>query len=246
MKVRRIIVNIIYVLLIVIGLILIFNKQIRNLWLENVTKDEILIELKVEDIKRNEKRKVSYDYSIITPVNLVDIYKAQNNKNNLPIIGGIAIPKVNLNMPIVKGMSNDGIAIGAETMTQKQEMGKGNYSLAGHNLNKKGLLFSSLYLLKSGDKIYLTDLENIYEYQINQKKYVDPKDVSVVREKKNIKEITLVCCNQDSSKRLIVSAKFSKKIAIKNVKQKELKYFNLEKNKYLAKTKKEKVVISKK
>lgn len=49
------------------------------------------------------------------------------------------------------------------------EMGKGNYALAGHNMSNLGpkVLFSPLYYrAKVGQKIYLTDMKNVYTYKI--------------------------------------------------------------------------------
>ena len=64
----------------------------------------------------------------------------------LPVIGGIAIPEVEINLPIFKGLDNVNLFYGAGTMKPDQRMGEGNYSLASHHIftaeNASQMLFS--------------------------------------------------------------------------------------------------------
>ena len=56
------------------------------------------------------------------------------------LFGAIAIPKVNLYLPILLGLSDDSLSTGAGTMRKNQVMGQGNYPLAGHYMTAKGVL----------------------------------------------------------------------------------------------------------
>ena len=70
-----------------------------------------------------------------------------------------AIPEVEINLPIFKGLDNVNLFYGAGTMKRDQVMGKGNYSLASHHIftaeNASQMLFSPLSHAKNGMKIYL-------------------------------------------------------------------------------------------
>ncbi|GIN21645.1 MAG TPA: sortase [Bacillus bacterium] len=53
-------------------------------------------------------------------------------------------------------------------MKEYDQLGMGNYVLAGHRMKKKGLLFYDIVRLNNGDKVYVTDKKKIYEYQVAQ------------------------------------------------------------------------------
>lgn len=54
---------------------------------------------------------------------------------DLPVVGGIAIPDLAINLPIFKGVTNDNLLYGAGTMKDNQVMGgENNYTLASHHV----------------------------------------------------------------------------------------------------------------
>ncbi|MDM5153468.1 class A sortase [Bacillus sp. DX1.1] len=125
------------------------------------------------------------------------------------VIGRISIPSISLEMPILNASTEKNLLSGAATVKDKQEMGKGNYALAGHNMSKKGVLFSDLSALKKDDKIYLYDNENKYEYTVKSVSEVTPDKWEVV-EDHGKDEVTLVTCVSvlDNSKRYVVAGDF--------------------------------------
>lgn len=191
--------------MLIVGLALIFNVQIRNMYLNHLSTQYQLGDLTREDIVRNEKKKANFKFEEIQPLGYDVFYKRESD---VPIIGGIGIEKINLKMPIVKGLSNYGLFFGAGTMTEDQKMGEGNYSLAAHNSNQPGMLFSDLYKLEKGNKIYLTDLKYVFEYNVTSLERVDPSRVDVIDVVPGERLVTLVSCNQDSSMRVIVHGEF--------------------------------------
>lgn len=112
------------------------------------------------------------------------VLNAQWKAQQLPVIGGIAIPELSLNLPIFNGLENAGLYYGAGTMKETQEMGKGNYALASHHVfgitGANEMLFSPLDRAKAGMKIYLTDKEKVYTYSITSVENVEPERVDVV------------------------------------------------------------------
>ncbi len=176
-----------------IGLTLIFNGQIKN---EAIRQNQVdgLKKLSKSSVKKNEKKKGSFDYSKVKEIGWQEVAQSKSSKSrNAYGIGALAIPSVGMYLPIEKGLSNINMSVGGCTMRADQVMGQGNYPLAGHYMTNNGVLFSPLERTQVGEKVYLTDMEKIYEYQINMKKVVAPSAVWLVN---NTKEdiVTLITC----------------------------------------------------
>lgn len=200
------------VILLVASLIMIFNNQIKN-YLVNGYRPQVTR----QSIKKNQSKKGNYDFSNVKDLNLQTVAKNRANKQNVNIIGTIAIPDIDMSIPIAKGVDNNTLALAAGTMREDQEMGKGNYALAGHNMaHGSKILFSPLYYhAKVGQKVYLTDLDKIYTYKITERKFIDADRVDVVN---NTKEpiITLITCDATGARRLMVRGKLIKTQKFKN------------------------------
>ncbi|PHE97365.1 class A sortase [Bacillus wiedmannii] len=152
-----------------------------------------------------EKHKTEFvDASKIDQPDLAEVASASLDKKQ--VIGRISIPSVSLELPVLKSSTEKNLLSGAATVKENQVMGKGNYALAGHNMSKKGVLFSDVASLKKGDKIYLYDNENEYEYAVTGVSEVTPDKWEVV-EDHGKDEITLITCVsvKDNSKRYVVA-----------------------------------------
>ena len=165
-KSRRYLINILLVTMSIIGIILILNDQIKDYFIKRNSKKYSVENLEINDIKKNKEMPASFDFDNVKEIDSKSVFIEQYKNKELPTIGGIAIPSVGINLPIFKGLSNEALIYGAGTMSKDQVMGKGNYSLASHHTKNPELLFTPLEKVKIGEKIYLTDLENIYVYDI--------------------------------------------------------------------------------
>ena len=126
------------VLLIVIGLLLILNKPIGDQMIKH-NQRTALATLTPKKIKENHKKKGMYDFNKVKPMNTAQATRGQINQAS-GAIGAIAIPDVNLHLPIMLGLSNDAMSAGGGTMRKDQVMGKGNYPLAGHYIIRKNYI----------------------------------------------------------------------------------------------------------
>ena len=196
------------IILLIAGIVLLAMNPIKQYLMkqyDSEVKTE-LRELTPESIKEAEATEATYDYGAVSSISLDSILKAKQSQAKAPMIGEIAIPDVGINLPIVKGVTDNNLLIGAATMKPNQKMGVGNYTLASHysDAYNETLLFAPLVKAREGMKIYLTDLKNIYTYTITSVTLVEPTAVEVLNETgQNI--ITLVTCNDVSaSKRRIV------------------------------------------
>ena len=67
------------------------------------------------------------------------------------------------------------------------------------------MLFSPLDRAEKGMKIYLTDKDKVYSYEITEVKRVTPDRVDEIQDREGIDEITLVTCvDYDAAERIIV------------------------------------------
>lgn len=184
-------------ILTIVGVLLIFNEPIQNNQAKH-NQTRAMSHLTASQIVKNQKKKGDFNYSHVKSLNPYQLYKARYQ--NTPTIGLIAIPAVNMYLPIEKGVSTINMATGGCTMRSDQKMGEGNYPLAGHYMNDYGALFSPLENTQKGEDIYITDLKKIYVYKIYSKKIVDPTSVYLVNNTKS-KIITLITCADGGQKR---------------------------------------------
>lgn len=179
---------------------------------------QVLQNLTADSVKAAEKAPATYNYEDVHSISLSSVLEANRDNTPLPAIGEIAIPEVGINLPIVNGVSDYNLLRGAATLKEGQKMGVGNYTLASHYspAYNETLLFAPLINSKEGMKIYLTDLENIYIYEITSITLVEPTDVYVLDETgENI--VTLVTCNDmNADKRRIVRGKLKNIQPVKN------------------------------
>ena len=212
-KRKNLLINILAGFLILLSLALIFNSKIRNIFMVWNTNKYQVSQVSKEKLEENNNSEGNFDFNSVKSISSEAVLSAQWDAQQLPVIGGIAIPEVEINLPIFKGLDNVNLFYGAGTMKPNQKMGEGNYSLASHHIftaeNASQMLFSPLVNAKEGMKIYLTDKEKVYTYVIREVKHVTPDRVDEIEDREGIKEITLVTCvDYNATERIIVKGDF--------------------------------------
>ena len=161
--------KIIPILLIVIGVLFLLTPFISEQIIKHHAKSIIDEDISKETLKinnQNQELEVEFDFSAVEDVDIMSIIKGSQNFNKDFVIGTLYIPDLDINLPIMKGLSDANLMAGAATMKAEQSFGTGNYTLAGHRMKKKDLLFGSLMDIEIGSKVYVSDGEKIYEYEI--------------------------------------------------------------------------------
>ena len=215
------------------GLSLMFHQSITNKIVEDYSTSYV-DNTKPEDMIANEDADVSFDPSNVGALTSADVLAEMTNGDNhytdLPVIGAMAVPELDMNLPILKGLDNASLAIGAGTMKEGQKMGKGNYALASHSLfygwRFEELLFSPLRRAQKGMKIYTRDSENIYTYVIDDIFIVDPDAGYVAFDSEGDGLITLITCTDTyATQRIVVRGKIQKSEKIKDAPSEIRDYF---------------------
>lgn len=188
-------------LLILSGVGLLLITPIQNYLVQRQSDSHL--DVSATEIETNQSTEVTYDFLDIDEVSLTDVLNAQQDDSDLPVIGSIIIPDVNLHLPIIKGVSHRNMLAGAGTMKEDIVMGEGNYPLASHNMKDRSLLFSPLHRSEIGMSIFLTDMEHVFEYTIHTRDIIEPTRMGVIAQTDEA-TVTLITCNYNGERRLLV------------------------------------------
>lgn len=124
------------------------------------------------------------------------------------VIGVLNIPKINLEVAIKRGITNEILKDSVGHFENTAMPGEyGNFSVAGHRAYTSNKFFSNLDEVEIGDDLNVLFENETFTYKVNSIEVVTPDKVEVVDSTdKNNKEITLVTCTPKyvGSHRLIV------------------------------------------
>ncbi len=222
--------SILSIILLIISLLLIFNTSIRNMIIAWNSNRYQIGNFSAEDLAKNADADTTFDFDGVESISTEAVLQAQWEAQQLPVIGGIAIPDLDINLPVFRGLSNVALMYGAGTMKENQVMGEGNYALASHHVfgmaGASDTLFSPLERAESGMKIYLTDKQNIYVYVITGVESVTPDSSYVIDDLVGETSITLVTCEDAAAtRRTIVKGSLESTVAFDEASDKILSYF---------------------
>lgn len=232
-RIKNWLVNLVLLLLLLIGLALVFNNQIRSFFMAQRTAQYELTNVSQATIEKNEKKEASFDFDAVQPISTQAVLEAQLSNKALPVIGGVAIPSVSIDLPIFKGVSNEALLYGAGTFSPSQQMGEGNYALASHRTDRQDLLFTSLDQVETGAVVYLTDLKTIYTYRVYRKDRIQPTQVEVLDDVPNKKIVTLITCGELTGEtRIVVQGELEATTAIADATKDMLAAFEMAQKTY--------------
>jgi len=213
---KKYLIHTVFIFMFLIGLVLVFINPIQNFFVSRLSDE--LIPTTPEQVTAD-TIEATFDFEEVQSLSISDILRAQVSKSTLPVIGSIAIPEVDLELPILKGVGKDALAVGAGTMKPEQVMGQGNYALAGHYFEGKDILFGPLNDAEIGQTIYLSDMKYVYEYKLSMKEIIEATDVYIIDDIPNETLLTLITCAEEGTKRLAVRATFIQRYMLKDAKK---------------------------
>lgn len=222
--------KIIMLLMIMVGFLLVFSKPISHYIIGLRSNEYQVSQVSKATIAKNEIAEATYDFSSVQSVSMKSLLTSDGT--DLPVVGGIAIPDLSINLPIFKGVTNDNLLYGAGTMKENQVMGgENNYALASHHVfgltGASQMLFSPLEKAKVGMTVYLTDKSMVYTYQITEIVSVSPEQTEVLDDVAGESTLTLVTCeDKKATKRLIVKASLTDSRPYQKVTKAQMKAFS--------------------
>ncbi len=122
-------------------------------------------------------------------------------------IGILNIPKINLEIGIIEGVSYEDIKYVVGHFPGSPMPGeKGNFSIAGHRISYFGQAFKDVDKLEKGDKVKVTYNGKEYTYEVTDMYEVTPNETEALNPTKDA-TITIVTCTTDAKNRVIVKGK---------------------------------------
>ena len=117
----------------------------------------------------------------------------------------VEITALNIKAPVLEGTDQQTIAKAARHFIGTGDFGKGNYCIAAHSSPLYKEYFNALRDVKTGMTITLYDKQkNRYAYTVSDSFYVRPDQTEVLSDFGDDR-ITLITCNDDGTKRLVVT-----------------------------------------
>jgi len=168
------------------------ERQISEAW-----------DLNEEDIQENIQG--TFETSELN-LELIDSAEVKQEIDKTKVVAYLSIPNVNLALPILRGASSQNLDVSATTVLENQTLGKGNYPIAGHRTIHPDTLFSPLAEVEIRDKVYLTDKQSIYIYEVINKVIVLPEQIEVLNDPDKGSIVTLITCygNNSEYRRIVV------------------------------------------
>lgn len=125
------------------------------------------------------------------------------------ILGLIEIEKISINKIIVEGTGRENIRLTIGHMIQSKSIGEdGNCALAGHRGGTYGTFFKNIDQLEVDDEIKITNMQGEeYIYKVYEQLVTEATDMEVISDISGEKTLTLISCEDNGTKRLIIHAR---------------------------------------
>lgn len=126
-----------------------------------------------------------------------DILNVTSADNISGVMGFIEIPKIDVNLPVFHGTSDEVLNVGAgHLIGSSLPVGEnGSHAvLTGHSGLPDKKLFTDLTKLETGDQFFITVLDNKMAYQIDDIRIVEPNDTSWFSIEPDQDLVTLLTC----------------------------------------------------
>lgn len=208
-------------ILLVIGIVIMINQAWPVVQVYLNQQDVAVANYTAEELQENasDQSNGQFDFNEVRNVSATEVNQVrtdiESGEADLDVLGAVAIPDANLNTAVIKGMSDVAMVSGAGTMFPDQVMGQGNYTLASHHIGYgTDILLNNISdSVTVGDKIYLTDLTNVYVYETFFVEAVNPDQVQYIsQEVTGNPIITLMTCTADLTQRWIVQGNLTETV----------------------------------
>lgn len=203
----------IFLLGILIGsLLVLFGNQLTAHIARTSTKNQVVKKVSKKELEK-EVNSANYNWSEVANSNVLDSLSAKFSSETKPI-ALVTQPQAKIASTVVAGLDKYQLNLAVGTISPDQKLGEGNYVLVGHHVPKsEWALFSGVYYFaEPNQKIYLTDLNKVYEYTIKDVKFVEETEVHITENDKYLSsennhtpgtpKITIISCDITGKKRI--------------------------------------------
>ncbi|MDQ0461470.1 class C sortase [Clostridium sardiniense] len=197
--------------LFIIGLLIcsypIVSNLIEGYYQKNIieTYSESVCNKETNDLENEYRKGVEYNealYSVQTPNSNKNSILNEDSYNNIlnmgnGVMGSIEIPKINVNLPIYHGTSDEVLSVGVgHVFGSSLPIGEANTRsvLTGHRGLPSAKLFTRLDELDKGDLFFIRVLDKTLAYKVFDIKVITPEDINSIRTEKGRDLVSLITC----------------------------------------------------
>lgn len=227
-KIKKYISIVLFIIGILFILIYFYQENITGYLAEKTIKN---IENKEEYLPNettNEGLVPDYNTDNVEEATLVKYLQNSGNFRNVKVKGRLVSPVIRLNLPILEGVNETHLLIGASEQKPRAEIKVGqigNYILSSHKMSyKRNLGFSRINRLKPGDIVYATDENNVYAYKVVYNKVFPITDTSPINEDTDTESwMTLYTCEKfgKNTNKVVVRTKLEGRKPLKSLNRDE-------------------------
>lgn len=174
------------------------NTNLGHSYIVRDNAQRVSQNLTVKKADKNKKTKTSYDARKTKSISAQELWRAR--KYPAQPIGRMSVPAVNIHNPLFEGFGaqQQNLSYGVCTVLPNRKLGgQNNYLLAGHYMGSFGpSVLDNMHLMHTGDKVYITDMHKIYEYQSFAKAYnIKPTQVEIENNQGKKRLLTMITCS---------------------------------------------------
>lgn len=174
------------------------KSEIKTKYLQTVeSTDEDQLQKTREQAEEYNRRLLNTIGDANAILKVIPDYDSILQINGSSVIGYISIPKINVDLPIYHGVSEEALAHGAGHMPTSSFPigGVGTHAaISAHTGTASDKLFTNLDQLEIGDVFYLTVLSETMAYEVDQIKIVLPTQTEDLQINPDKDLVTLITC----------------------------------------------------
>jgi len=135
-------------------------------------------------------------------------YVGEISYEGYTILGKIEIPRIGFTSVVLKEYTNDAMNLATIKAYGSELNEPGGFVIVGHNFRGGSMFLYGIYLLSSGDKIYITDTSGVQmEYTVyDVSRYTDPNENSIYNSYDGYNVTLLTCEDDGGATRIVVRA----------------------------------------
>ena len=135
-------------------------------------------------------------------------YVGEISYEGYTILGKIEIPRIGFTSVVLKEYTNDAMNLATIKAYGSELNEPGGFVIVGHNFRGGSMFLYGIYLLSSGDKIYITDTSGVQmEYTVyDVSRYTDPNEKSIYNSYDGYNVTLLTCEDDGGATRIVVRA----------------------------------------
>ncbi len=120
------------------------------------------------------------------------------------VIARLDIPSIEISLPVLSQTADEALEYSVCYYSGPEPGGEGNLVITGHNY-ASGAHFGKLDDMQAGDTLTLTAPDGTdYVYTVYQTELITPDDVEALDDTEYDKELTLLTCEENANRRLLV------------------------------------------